>query len=422
MCSLAAMPEVLVSHSPPDYFYRSRYTPPPPPKTAPTRPCLASPPPRAAKKKVVFADDKGYSLTQVRVMREPSNAPPTWSLQFLAQVMRDLEPAAVAAAANEAASVPSAASSPAAVTASEPERWVPEFAQPASDYLQFRERLDSGNVSLENVIVRDAEGVFTGTVKVRNLDFHKEVQLRWTADGWKTYTDERCSYVENQVACSSAYVLYDTFSFRVSLPPANPRDESPATSSSSSSSSSSPSSTSSPASATPASSSDSSSASSSSPGSTTCCSASSSSPASDASSSAPSSSPAPMTPCSSSASDTKATTTTTTTTATTTTAEPARLQEPSRRVEFCVCFRCGGREYWDSNGGANYALVRRAPVVATPAPAAAPAAVAVASVPAGAGPGPAQGAGKFRDALHAKLDSWSEFASWNHLVTEGPYW
>ncbi|CAH2062138.1 unnamed protein product, partial [Iphiclides podalirius] len=37
-----------------------------------------------------------------------------------------------------------------------------------------------------------------------------------------------------------------------------------------------------------------------------------------------------------------------------------RLQLPvhSRRLDFCVGFRCAGEEYWDSNGGANYTIER----------------------------------------------------------------
>lgn len=84
-------------------------------------------------------------------MTEPSFAPPRWSMAFLAQVTRG--------AAAEVS----------------PEPWEPTFAQPASDYLAFRGRLDRDNVSLENVIVREAEQVVVGTVKVRNLAFHKEV-------------------------------------------------------------------------------------------------------------------------------------------------------------------------------------------------------------------------------------------------------
>lgn len=299
--------ELLLSHSPPppapDFLCRPRYsssarsTPPPPPAVAdPSRPCLSPSPAKHAKKRVVFADDKGYSLTQVRVMREPSFAPPSWSLQFLAQVTRDLKACAISQS-------PADHTPPA-------DQWGPAFAQPASDYLEFRRRLDSGNVSLENVIVRDAEGVLDGTVKVRNLSFHKEVVVRSTPDGWASHGDHVCSYVDNggggsaMAPALSSVVLYDTFSFRLPLP------------------------------------------------------------------------------------------------------------AESSRLEFCVCFRCDAGEFWDNNDGVNYAVVKTTATTASVAAAAPP---PLTSSPVGGG-------GKFHDALRAKLDSWSEFASWNHLVNEGPYW
>lgn len=66
-------------------------------------------------KKVVFADDKGLELTQVKIMSEPSNVPPYWTLQFLAEVTHGLiSPVAIA------------------------EQWIVDFKQPASDYLEFR--------------------------------------------------------------------------------------------------------------------------------------------------------------------------------------------------------------------------------------------------------------------------------------------
>lgn len=66
-------------------------------------------------KRVVFADDKGLELTQVKIMSEPSNVPPYWTLQFLAEVTHGLI-------------------SPVAIT----EQWVVNFKQPASEYLEFR--------------------------------------------------------------------------------------------------------------------------------------------------------------------------------------------------------------------------------------------------------------------------------------------
>ncbi|KAK7788704.1 hypothetical protein R5R35_012387 [Gryllus longicercus] len=376
MCSLAAMPadyEMLVSHSPPAFSHspplsagfladyspaaavpsgcgfhrlpsqqqqphrlslppRPRAPPPPAPAArlaaapapampvaAPRRPCLVVRPEEAAaaaaqngsgddfhaangdlpsptrlKKKVVFADDKGLALTQVRVMSEPSNVPPMWTLQFLAQVTKG--------ASAEVA----------------PEPWEVTFPQPASDYLDFRHRLDTANVSLENVIVRESEEAVVGTVKVRNLCFQKEVLVRASSDGWATQEDAFCTYVNNNnnnnnsaavTAAAAGYAIYDTFSFRLTLPPR------------------------------------------------------------------------------------------------------------SRRIEFCVCFRCeDGAEFWDNNAGKNYVLVKK---TLADAPAHAGAATPAA---AGVGRPDAKTAGKFNDALYAKVDSWSEFASWNHLVNDTPYW
>ncbi|XP_066991569.2 protein phosphatase 1 regulatory subunit 3B isoform X2 [Anabrus simplex] len=275
MCSLAAMPadyEMLMSHSPPVFShspplgsgftdYSNSYcrnnanwrrpnslslAPPSAPRRqdplTPPRPCLVVRPeevtsdnsnsgdllsPTRLKKKVVFADDKGLALTQVRVMTEPSNAPPAWSSQFLEQVTKGLS-AEVA-----------------------PEPWEVMFPQPASDYLDFRNRLDTENVSLENVIVRESDQVVVGTVKVRNLAFHKEVLVRSSSDSWATHEDAHCTYVPTITGASAAYSLYDKFSFRLTLPPR------------------------------------------------------------------------------------------------------------SRRIEFCVCYRVEGVEYWDNNGGKNYVLLKK---------------------------------------------------------------
>lgn len=66
------------------------------------------------KKRVVFADDKGKSLTEVRVMSEPSNVPPLWSIEFLSHVTQGF------------------------ITPDITDEWSVSFKQPASDYLNFR--------------------------------------------------------------------------------------------------------------------------------------------------------------------------------------------------------------------------------------------------------------------------------------------
>lgn len=278
MCTIV-MPadyEMLVSHSPPVYshspphggflsaYYHhparncrvaSSTSFPPPPlqcKTAsPRRPCLVIRPPEDCsssssssesddptsptklKKRVVFADDKGMPLSHVRVMTEPSNVPPLWTTKFLAQVTQGLDAEPLA----------------------ESEPWEVTFSQPASDYVTFRKRLENDKVSLENVIVKEGEDCIVGTVKVANLAFHKEVFVRWSSDQWNTHEDVFGKYVTNGVGTGAAYSLFDTFSFKLNLPP--------------------------------------------------------------------------------------------------------RV----RKVEFCVCFRCDGKEYWDNNGGRNYVIVKKVGVV-----------------------------------------------------------
>ena len=127
-------------------------------------------------------------------MSEPSNVPPLWTTAYLAGVTRGVQA--------EAASSP----------------WEPTFAQPASDYLAFRRKLEQESVSLENVIVREAEQCLVGTVKVKNLAYDKEVIVRASSDSWITHEDVYCTYVEKPCAAQAALVLYDTFRFRLTLP------------------------------------------------------------------------------------------------------------------------------------------------------------------------------------------------------------
>lgn len=226
-----------------------------------------------------------FAPSQVRVMTEPSNVPPAFTFQFLAQVTRGISAEVV------------------------PEPWEVAFQQPASDYLDFRKRLDTGNVSLENVIVREAEDIVVGTVKVRNIAYHKEVFVRSTSDEWRTHEDAYCTFVNNNSAVSTAaaYVLYDTFSFRLTLPPR------------------------------------------------------------------------------------------------------------SVRIEFCVCFRCEGAEFWDSNSGKNYVLLKKSSSNEEES-------LLLKLRRSNSDNLPIENAIRCADAVHAKLDSWSEFASWNHLDNSTPYW
>lgn len=161
---------------------------------------------------------------------------------------------------------------------------------------------------MENVIIKESEEVIVGTVKVNNISYHKEVIVRISSDKWKTFEDAFCNFVPNSSSSAGpAYVLYDTFSFKI---PLRPR---------------------------------------------------------------------------------------------------------AKKIEFCVCFRCDGVEYWDNNDGKNYVIIKKAPISQMQKSFSAddiykkPKETTFVK-------------SKCTDAIQAKLDSWSEFASWTHLENSGPYW
>lgn len=196
------------------------------------------------KKKVVFADDRGLSLTQVRLMNEPSNQPPKL------MTVRPYLPKSAAASSLSSSSFYQAnaagSCSGSAVVAKHlqqqqqqtgsadqvMQQWHLRFSQPASSYVDFRKRLDTDNVSLENVIVRSPDKRIVGTVKVRNLSYDKDVFVRCTHDRWAGHVDTPCTYVQNNAmvtaaangSCSvagpapSVAAIYDTFSFQLPLP------------------------------------------------------------------------------------------------------------------------------------------------------------------------------------------------------------
>lgn len=69
------------------------------------------------------------------------------------------------------------------------------------------------------------------------------------------------------------------------------------------------------------------------------------------------------------------------------------------KIEFCICYDADGCEFWDNNNSKNYVIVSfrpRANVVENSKP---------------------------KDVYDVEIDSWSEFASWNHLsLDDAPYW
>jgi len=84
------------------------------------------------------------------------------------------------------------------------------FAQPAGDYLIFRQRLDENCVSLENVLLN--RFLINGTIKVKNINFHKHVFVRCTSNNWSTYEDYQALYVPSDFYSSQNIIASPTSS------------------------------------------------------------------------------------------------------------------------------------------------------------------------------------------------------------------
>ncbi|KAK0168143.1 hypothetical protein PV327_001972 [Microctonus hyperodae] len=87
---------------------------------------------------------------------------------------------------------------------------MPLFQQPGG-LPNFLDLVRDRQVCLENVVVQDVLAIsIQGTVRVRNLDFHKSVHIRYTLDSWRNFSDLQACYVDN--SCDG---FSDKFSFQL---------------------------------------------------------------------------------------------------------------------------------------------------------------------------------------------------------------
>ncbi|KAM7537748.1 hypothetical protein Aperf_G00000072130 [Anoplocephala perfoliata] len=104
--------------------------------------------------------------------------------------------------------------------------WRLTFAQPAAQYLAFRQRLDSNYVSLENITLTNRKECspshssnslyLYGTIKVKNIAFEKNVKLRVTIDRWQSHRDYPAVH-NAQLSSRGGTSTYDTFMFNFSV-------------------------------------------------------------------------------------------------------------------------------------------------------------------------------------------------------------
>lgn len=155
-----------------------------------------TPPGTPGRKKIVrFADVLGLDLADVRTFLDEIPKIPNSAYEDLKEA--DLNDS------------PSETTSLAVVRSPKPDKMImPLFQQPGG-LPNFLDRVRERQVCLENAVVTDpAVLAISGTVRVRNLDFHKSVHIRYTLDLWKTYADLQATYVQN--SCDG---FSDKFSF-----------------------------------------------------------------------------------------------------------------------------------------------------------------------------------------------------------------
>ncbi|KFD53503.1 hypothetical protein M514_05609 [Trichuris suis] len=153
------------------------------------------------KKSVTFADDCGSQLVTIQIIAEPSDVPP----QIHSEIVRAL------LASHERLSGESGAEIAA--------KWIVNFEQPCSNHSSFRRNLNQKNVALENAVIQSDYHRLQGTVRVKNLAFEKEVFIRHTSDGWKTYQDLHANFLR------STGREYDTFVFYLPTPAAASKEK-----------------------------------------------------------------------------------------------------------------------------------------------------------------------------------------------------
>lgn len=232
---------IFLANSPPLHSFLGSYGNPLLKRVEPLRPCLSGvrlvargpevvPHPswrRRKKKRVVFADARGLALTAVHVFNEAEDN----LLSELQFHMTELE-----GATSHLHLLPSEGewvrtgprvtrvlgwtSGPLDLTpclcppapARPGSQLLLDFVQPASDYLDMRNRLKTQQVCLETCSIQDR--MLSGTVQVRNVSFEKSVWVRITFDSWRSHQDVPGLYLNNVYGCTDT----ETFSFSVLVP------------------------------------------------------------------------------------------------------------------------------------------------------------------------------------------------------------
>lgn len=153
-----------------------------------------TPPGTPSRKKIVrFADVLGLDLADVRTFLDEIPKIPTSAYSDLQDA--DLKCESAPAALNICS-----------VTVDK--ILIPLFQQPGG-LPDFIDKIRENQVCLDSAVIKDPVTLcISGVARVKNLDFHKSVHIRYTLDSWESFADVPATYVEN--SCDG---FSDKFSF-----------------------------------------------------------------------------------------------------------------------------------------------------------------------------------------------------------------
>lgn len=163
--------------------------------------------PKSQQKNVTFADDNNLSLVEIRNFIPSNDSLNTWTHSMLCR--RSMLHCG-GSIINEMASSSTPTNEGNAKVIKRPVELLICFKEPCSAS-DFHEQFERQCVALERCGTRDR--TVTGIILVKNIEFQKQVTVRYTLDHWKTSDDIETSYVPN-----SNDGVTDRFTFSLSLP------------------------------------------------------------------------------------------------------------------------------------------------------------------------------------------------------------
>jgi len=168
-----------------------------------------TPPNTPGGRKIVrFADIFGLDLSEVKVFMDEVPRIPKSAYSDLNIDPSEYQVGSPLPVRKNSFATPGFLAPRASVSNSSTTTLVPMFNQPCLSPT-FLDKVHSQKICLENAYM-DGQNTVSGIVRVLNLDFHKAVTVRWTANEWNTVTEQQAQYVTG-----SSQGNTDKFSFRL---------------------------------------------------------------------------------------------------------------------------------------------------------------------------------------------------------------